>query len=151
MDLGERLRKIRKSFDLTQQELADRIGSKRNTVATYEMGRTHPSAAIITLICREFNINENWLRYGTGEMFKEESTLSLDDYATAHHLTDIEIKILRLYMEMDEATRKDLLNMLKKALAPEEDSAYGNAPKDPQELERLFPPIDISDADSKTG
>ncbi len=151
MGLGERLRKVRKAFDLTQQELADKIGSKRNTVATYEMGRTNPSTAIITLICREFNINEEWLRYGTGDMFQEESTFSLDEYATAHHLTDIDIKILRLYMELDETTRRNLLDMLKKAFAPEEGSAYDKAPKNPTELERLFPPIDISDADSNTG
>ena len=55
--------------DLTQQGFADRIGSKRNTIATYEMGRTEPSAAVISLICKEFNVSETWLRTGEGEMF----------------------------------------------------------------------------------
>lgn len=67
--LNERLRKLRKALDLTQQEFADRIGSKRNTIATYEMGRTEPSAAVISLICKTFNVNEAWLRTGEGEMF----------------------------------------------------------------------------------
>lgn len=69
MTLGERIKKVRKALDLTQQEFADRIGSKRNTVATYEMGRTEPSAAVISLVCREFNVSETWLRTGEGEMF----------------------------------------------------------------------------------
>lgn len=148
--MNERIKQLRKTLDLTQKTFAERIGSKQNTVATYEMGRNNPSDPIIHSICREFNVNEEWLRHGTGDMFQEQSTLSLDDYAAAHHLTDIEIKILRLYMELDEATRKNLLDMLKKAFAPEEGSAYDNAPKDPRELERLFPPINISDADSNS-
>lgn len=149
--MNERIKQIRKALKLTQQEFADRLGIKRGGVANYELGRNKPIDAVISLICREFNVNEEWLRHGTGEMFQEQSTLSLDDYAANHHLTDIEIKILRLYMELDEATRKNLLDMLKKAFAPEEGSAYDNAPKDPRELEQLFPPIDISDADSNTG
>lgn len=149
--MKDRIKKLRKELDFTQQEFANRLGITRNTVATYETGKSNPSDAAVILICREFNVSENWLRYGTGEMFKKETTLSLDDYATAHHLTDIEVKIMRLYMELDETTRKKLLDMLKKAFAPEEGSAYDNAPKDPRELERLFPPINISDADSNTG
>ena len=33
------------------------------------MGRTEPSAAVISLICKEFNVSETWLRTGEGEMF----------------------------------------------------------------------------------
>lgn len=68
-NLHERLKRLRKTLDLTQQEFADRIGSKRNTVAKYETETNTPSAAVISLICREFHVNETWLREGTGEMF----------------------------------------------------------------------------------
>lgn len=71
--LNERLKKLRKTLDLTQQEFADRIGSKRNTIAKYETDTNVPSAAVISLICREFNVNENWLRTGEGDMFTEMS------------------------------------------------------------------------------
>lgn len=67
--MHERLKKLRKALDLTQQEFADRIGSKRNTVAKYEIDANTPSAAVVSLICREFNVNEEWLRTGNGEMF----------------------------------------------------------------------------------
>lgn len=67
--MNERLKKLRKALDLTQQEFADRIGSKRNTVAKYEIEVNTPSAAVVSLICREFNVSEEWLRNGTGEMF----------------------------------------------------------------------------------
>lgn len=74
--MHERLKKLRKSLDLTQQELADRIGMKRNTIANYESKRNEPSTAVISLICREFNVNEDWLRNGTGgegNMFQPKS------------------------------------------------------------------------------
>lgn len=71
--LKDRLKKLRKTLDLTQQAFADRIGMKQNTIAQYEMGRTIPSDAIIFSICREFNVNENWLRTGEGDMFMEMS------------------------------------------------------------------------------
>lgn len=73
MTIGERIKKLRRSFDLTQQEFAERIGIKRNTIAKYETERGEPIDAVISLICREFNVSETWLRTGTGEMFAERS------------------------------------------------------------------------------
>ncbi len=67
--MHERLKQLRKQLDMTQQEFADRIGIKRNSFANYETGRNTPLDAIIVSICREFNVNEEWLRNGTGSMF----------------------------------------------------------------------------------
>jgi transcriptional regulator with XRE-family HTH domain len=69
--MHERIRKLRKHLDLTQQEFADRLSVKRGAIANYEIGRNEPTDAVISLICREFNVNEEWLRNGTGEMFVE--------------------------------------------------------------------------------
>ena len=67
--MKERIKKLRRTLDLTQQEFADKIGIKRNSLANYETGRNTPLDAIVVSICREFNVNEEWLRNGTGEMF----------------------------------------------------------------------------------
>lgn len=67
--MKDRIKKIRKELDLTQQEFADRIGVKRGGIANYEIGRNEPTDSVISLICREFNVNEDWLRTGEGEMF----------------------------------------------------------------------------------
>lgn len=69
--MNDRIKKIRKCLDLTQREFGDRIGVKQNTVAQYEIGRNIPIDSVISLICREFHVNEEWLRNGTGEMFVE--------------------------------------------------------------------------------
>lgn len=66
--VNTRIKKIRENEGLTQEEFGKRIGSARNTIANYETGNRSPSNAVITSICREFNINEEWLRTGEGEM-----------------------------------------------------------------------------------
>lgn len=67
-NIGDRIKIIRKDSKLTQQRFAERIGIKQNTVAQYEMGRTVPLGPIINAICKEFNVLEDWLRYGLEPM-----------------------------------------------------------------------------------
>lgn len=69
--IAERIKEVRKSQGLTQQKFADRIGIKQNTIATYEMGRNNPIDPVVNAICREFNVNEAWLREGEGEMYRD--------------------------------------------------------------------------------
>lgn len=69
--MKDRLRMLRKYLDLTQQEFGEKIGVKRNTIAQYEMGRNEPIDSVFSLICKEYNVNPEWLRSGTGEMFVE--------------------------------------------------------------------------------
>ena len=71
--MKERLKELRKALHLTQQELSDRIGVKRNTIANYETGRNIPIDAVVALICREFHVSEAWLRTGEGEMLVDTS------------------------------------------------------------------------------
>lgn len=69
--MKERLKTLRKHLGLTQQELAEKLNVKRGAIANYEIGRNEPIDAVISLICDKFNVNEEWLREGTGEMFRE--------------------------------------------------------------------------------
>lgn len=65
-DIGERIRKLRKKRNLTQVEFGKITGVAGNTVTNYETGNREPSNAVITLICKEFGVNEIWLRTGEG-------------------------------------------------------------------------------------
>lgn len=71
--MNERLKQLRNALNLTQQALADKLGVKRNTVGQWECGRNDPSDAAIVSICREFSVNESWLRTGEGDMFIKRS------------------------------------------------------------------------------
>ena len=69
MTIGERIKKVRRSVDLTQQKFGERLGIKPNSVSLIESGDRNPSDQVILAICREFNIREDWLRNGGGDMF----------------------------------------------------------------------------------
>lgn len=145
--MNERIKQLRKTLGLTQQEFAEHIGVKRNTVATYEGGRNTPVDAVTSLICKEFSVNEEWLKSGTGEMFIEKTTFSLDEYASINKLSSTEIEIIRGFMELDPSVRNAIYCVFKNAFSSER-SAYDDVPDDPQELEKMFPPVGDNDADT---
>ena len=66
--LGQRIKQIRNSKKLTQDEFADILGLTKNFISLIETGNRTPSDRTISDICREFNISEVWLRTGEGEM-----------------------------------------------------------------------------------
>ncbi len=74
--MNKRIKQLRKELGLTQQNFADRLRVKRQTIASYEVGKITPSESTLILMCKEFNVNEMWLRTGEGEMFTK---LSDDD------------------------------------------------------------------------
>lgn len=84
MEVGERIKEIRKAKKITQQAFADAIGLKRNTIANYEIGNVEPSDRTISDICREFGVNEAWLRTGEGAMLHPKSrNEELMEFATS--------------------------------------------------------------------
>lgn len=126
MTLGERIKKVRKALDLTQQEFADRIGMKRNSIAQVEMGR-NTSEQTITSICREFNISEEWLRTGSGEMFIPSPEESVDELIRVHDLDELDrqiiLEFIKLTAEERDVVKKYVRNMVKHvSAAPPQDS-----------------------------
>ena len=67
-----RIIKIRKDVGLSQKKFAERIGLSRNFINQVEAGKKNVSDRTISDICREFNINEDWLRYETGAMYSND-------------------------------------------------------------------------------
>ena len=72
--IGLRIKELRKNLNLTQNDFGNRIGVKANTIGNYELLLRNPSNAVIHSICIEFNVNENWLKSGEGEMFSQNKT-----------------------------------------------------------------------------
>ncbi len=101
--MNERIKEIRLSLGITQDDFGKKIGLARNSIANYEIGRRTPTNAVITSICREFNINEDWLRYGKGTM-KKALTKSQEIGAFANEVMNLP----------DEAFKKRFVDALKK-------------------------------------
>ena len=104
--MEERLKELRKTLNLTQQEFAEKIGVKRNTIAQYESGRNAPIDAVITLICRTYGVNETWLRTGEGEMFvpRDRSDAIAQEVSRfmADHPDSFRERLISLLIRLDE-------------------------------------------------
>lgn len=118
MTIGERVKELRKQINLTQQAFADRLNLKRNTVGSYEVNVVEPSDRTISDICREFNVNETWLRTGKGEMFNqitrsEKITAFLTDI-TADEGDDFKRRFVEMLAELEPEDWKLLERMAEK-------------------------------------
>ena len=123
--MNERLRKLRKTLDLTQREFGERIGVKGNTIAQYELGRNEPIDAVLSLICREFNVNEDWLRNGGSDedMFiklSEDEELAMYTQMLLDSTDDIMADMIKdfivVYEKLDNDSKQVLKNVAKSLL-----------------------------------
>lgn len=117
--MKDRLKQLRKTLGLTQQAFADKLGVKRNTVGQWECGINPLTDQTIFSICREFDVNKEWLRTGEGEMFvirsdEEEIAAFLGDVLSEEGETYKKQLILALANLSDEGWRgiKEFLDAL---------------------------------------
>lgn len=145
--MNERIKKLRKYLDLTQKEFGERIGIKGNTIANYELGRNEPIDAVVSLICREFNVSEEWLRNGTGEMFKPSSSSALDALATEFSLDHSSYVAIEKFLKLSPELREGMIAYFRDvtaALADDGDDLFSDIPQTEEEFEQKYPPIDIA-------
>ena len=69
--ISQRIKELRNTLELTQKNFADKLGITNAHISKIEKGKTSPSDALIKLISKEYDVNENWLKFGIGDMFKE--------------------------------------------------------------------------------
>lgn len=123
--MKERIRKLRKHLDLTQKEFGERIGIKGTTIANYELGRNEPIDAVISLICREFNVREEWLRNGTGEMFieldKEDMLMEWAGRVLGSETSTFKKKFVKMLMSLSEDEWEFLESKAKELVDNEEE------------------------------
>ncbi len=81
--MNERVKQLRTTLDLTQEEFGKKLGVTRSAISYIESGRSNLTDRMIFLICSEFNVSEDWLRHGTGEPF------DIPDDETAVIVTDV--------------------------------------------------------------
>ena len=113
--INERVKAIRKSLKLSQDEFGKRLGVSRGVITNIEFNKTEPKPLFIDLLCREFNVDENCLRTGEGEMFLQlDEDAELDLIFTEIELSDDDIikQIIKSYWKLPEdkkATVKEFI------------------------------------------
>ena len=114
--MKNRIKEIRKELGLTQIEFGKRIQISGVSVSTAESGKTKPDNQTIELICREYNVNREWLETGVGEMFIESPESALDRLAAEHSLGPNQKALLSVAMEaldtLDDAACEILIDRL---------------------------------------
>lgn len=106
--MNTRIAAVRKSLNLTQEQFGKKIGISKNYVNLIENGKKNPGDRLITDMCREFNINKSWLKYGTGPQYIETDTLTKYMATVAVSNDDFIEDILAVYLELDPQSRKAL-------------------------------------------
>lgn len=119
--MKDRIRKIRRDLDLTQQEFADRIGIKRGAIANYEIGRNAPTDSVVSLICREFGVSEEWLRNGTGEMFAPDASGELEALVKRYDLSNADQVLIEKYINLKAGSRETIIDFITDVVAALED------------------------------
>ena len=104
--MNYRIKDVRIYFDLTQQEFANRLKTSRTNIAGYETGSRKPSDAAINNICREFNVNETWLRTGEGEMLiqisEEEELMQWAGRVLSKQNSDFQHRFVKMLMGLTD-------------------------------------------------
>lgn len=145
--MNNRLRQIRKERHLTQEEFGKKIGiESRAHISALENGNRTITDRIINDVCREFNVNEEWLRTGKGEMYKtttDEVKSYVEDLLNysgeGNSFYDTIIEMMKTYHNLDEQSKKimrDYFQAIGRAL-----EMKSKIPTNPEDLEKLYPPI----------
>ncbi|HHV09386.1 MAG TPA: helix-turn-helix domain-containing protein [Clostridiales bacterium] len=91
---------------MSQEAFAKRLGVTGASISKIESGQRKLTGQMILLICREFNINETWLRYGEGEMYKSMFPSEISQLLSNYNLDELDTKIIGEYLLLDPSQRK---------------------------------------------
>lgn len=111
----ERLRELRKHYKLSQTEFAEKLGVTRSVIKNLELGVVEIKEHMLKLIAATFNVNEEWLRNGTGEMLIQTPKNILEELVAAHGLTEKETAIVSAFLDLSPAGRSAIIEYVEKA------------------------------------
>lgn len=104
--MNKRIKILREELNLNQEDFGTQIGISKSAVSGYEIGRRNLSDQTIRAIVREFNVSEEWLRTGSGDMFNLTQDDELLDLQRKYNLDQLDIKILQEYLKLSPEHRK---------------------------------------------
>lgn len=107
--MKDRIKEVRKYAELSQTKFAEKLKISRSAMSKLESGENTPSEQTISLICKEFNVREEWLRTGNGEMYNEKDGTFTGLLAELEETDDEFIKsLITVYMGLDEDSKQAL-------------------------------------------
>lgn len=110
--LQTRLKEIRKYLNLTQSEFGKGIGISQGGYGALETGVRSLTDRTISQICQTYNVNEDWLRTGAGDMFADRTPALIERMKDELALSDQEIEILTVFLDFPSEERKQVLDFV---------------------------------------
>ena len=124
MTQGERVRQIRKTLNLTLEKFGEKLGVGKTAFSKIEKGERSLTEQMAKAICREYNVNYDFLIYGEGDMFDSLPETILDELCLQYNLNDFDRALVEMYISFPEDCRKlikkEMLRLLQK-VTPDED------------------------------
>ncbi|MEA5057737.1 MAG: helix-turn-helix domain-containing protein [Anaerotignum propionicum] len=113
MSISNRVKEVRKNFKLSQAAFGEKLSVSRDVINDVENDRVTPKELFLQHLCTVFNVNENWLRDGIGEMFIETNKTFISALANEYNLDTLDEKIIECYLNLGALQRKVLKDCLR--------------------------------------
>jgi transcriptional regulator with XRE-family HTH domain len=119
------------------EKFGSRIGIGKASISLLESGKNNPSVQTITLICREFGVNEQWLRTGEGEMFEQTRASVLDRLSTEYDLSREQRSVIEAFLDLDPQERDVILKYVHNVFDRSAESAAQSTAIPDKEAQRI--------------
>ena len=107
--MNERIKQVRLALGLSQDSFGARIGLGKSSLSKIERGANSTTDQTILSICREFGVDEVWLRTGEGEMFSQDRKTVIDRVVAEYKLSESDRALLTAFLELNESDRAAIL------------------------------------------
>lgn len=114
--MNNQIKLLRKELGLTMQEFGKNLGVSKSAISNIENGYNSLTDQMISSICNAYNVNEEWLRNGTGDMFVEDTDSLIEKIISDYPLDKLSQTILKTYIELDPKKR-EIFNYVMKQIA----------------------------------
>lgn len=135
--MKSRIHAVRAQADLTMAEFAKRIGMTTSSISLFESGKATPSDRTVLSICREFGVNEHWLRTGEGEMFEQTRESVLDRLSTEYDLSREQRSVIEAFLDLDPQERDVILKYVHNVFDRSAESAAQSTAIPDKEAQRI--------------
>lgn len=135
--MKDRIREVREHFGLSMEKFGSRIGIGKASISLLESGKNNPSIQTIALICREFGVNEQWLRTGEGEMFEQTRASVLDRLSTEYDLSREQRSVIEAFLDLDPQERDVILKYVHNVFDRSAESAAQSTAVPDKEAQRI--------------
>lgn len=135
--MKDRIRGVREHFGLSMEKFGSRIGIGKASISLLESGKNNPSIQTIALICREFGVNEQWLRTGEGEMFEQTRASVLDRLSTEYDLSREQRSVIEAFLDLDPQERDVILKYVHNVFDRSAESAAQSTAVPDKEAQRI--------------